>query len=167
MAFALDDVGLSTNTWLNANCPEHERATLSLIFKTQIQSTNVRAQLNICIESVGVPSSEKGTKKKGGTMQSRPNTASPLDRLMMGSRTNFDLSALMRETTRTLSNLDFEHQHEMQRMERGKTDPALKKHIAESLRQRHRERREPYAKLIAELHGHIASVAIDRLQATG
>jgi hypothetical protein len=73
----------------------------------------------------------------------------------------------LQSTSRTLSNLDFEHQHEVQRVERGRTDPVLKRQITDNLKRRHRERRQPYVALIAELHRHVSSAVSDDLQATG
>jgi hypothetical protein len=73
----------------------------------------------------------------------------------------------LQSTSRTLSNLDFEHQHEMQRVERGRTDPALKRQIIDNLKRRHRERRQPYVVLIAELQSHLSSAVSDNLQAMG
>jgi hypothetical protein len=74
---------------------------------------------------------------------------------------------LWQNTSRTLSNLNFEHQHEIQRVERGRTDPMLKKQILENLQRRHRERRQPYVALVAELRKHLSSAVSDDLQAAG
>ena len=82
-------------------------------------------------------------------MQNHQQVSSALDRLITGAEQPFDLGALLQSTSRTLSNLDFEHQHEMQRVERGRADPALKRQIIDSLKRRHRERRQPYVALIA------------------
>ena len=91
-------------------------------------------------------------------MQNQQHVSSALSRLIVGANQSFDLHGLWQSTSRTLSNLDFEHQHEMQRLERSRTDPALKEQIAENLQRRHRERRQPYVMLIAELQKHLASV---------
>jgi hypothetical protein len=100
-------------------------------------------------------------------MQNQQYVSSALNRLIGGAEQPFDLHALFQSTSRTLSNLDFEHQHEMQRIERGRTDPVLKRQIIENLKQRHRERRQPYMVLIAELQSHLSSAVADDLQATG
>ncbi|KFG69350.1 hypothetical protein [Microvirga sp. BSC39] len=100
-------------------------------------------------------------------MQNHQQVSSALDRLIIGAEQPFDLRALWQSTSRTLSNLDFEHQHEMQRVERGRTDPALKRQIIDNLKRRHRERRQPYVTLIAELQSHLASATPHDLQATG
>ena len=100
-------------------------------------------------------------------MQNHQHTSSALNRLIIGAEQSFDLSALLQSTSRTLSNLDFEHQHEVQRIERGRTDPTLKRQIIDNLRRRHRERRQPYVALIAELQSHLSSAVSDDLQATG
>ena len=100
-------------------------------------------------------------------MQNQQHVSSALNRLIVGANQSFDLHGLWQSTSRTLSNLDFEHQHEVQRVERGRTAPALKKQIIDNLRRRHRERRQPYVALIAELQSHLSSVVSDDLQATG
>jgi hypothetical protein len=100
-------------------------------------------------------------------MQNHQPVPSALTRLIIGAEQPFDLHALLQSTSRTLSNLDFEHQHEMQRVERGRTDPALKRQIIDNLKRRHRERRLPYVMLIAELQKHLASTMADDLQAAG
>jgi DNA polymerase III delta subunit len=100
-------------------------------------------------------------------MQNHQPSLSALNRLIIGGEPPFDLHALLQSTSRTLSNLDFEHQHEMQRVERSRTDPVLKRQIIDNLKRRHRERRQPYLALIAELQSHLLSAASDDLQATG
>ena len=55
----------------------------------------------------------------------------------------------------------------MQRLERGRTDPALKRQIIENLKRRHRERRLPYVMLIAELQKHLVSPLAGDLQVVG
>jgi hypothetical protein len=100
-------------------------------------------------------------------MQNQQYVSSALNRLIVGAERTFDPHALLQSTSRTLSNLDFEHQHEMQRVERGRTDPVLKRQIIDNLKRRHRERRLPYVMLIAELQKHLASTMADDLQAAG
>ena len=100
-------------------------------------------------------------------MQNHQHVPSALNRLIVGANQTFDLHALLQSTSRTLSNLDFEHQHEVQRVERGRTDPALKRQIIENLKRRHRERCQPYVALIAELQSHLSSATPHDLQATG
>jgi len=100
-------------------------------------------------------------------MQNHQHTSSALNRLIIGAEQPFDLSALLQSTLRTLCNLDFEHQHEVHRVERGRTDPALKRQIIDNLKRRHRERRQPYVALIAELQSHLSSANSNGLQATG
>ena len=100
-------------------------------------------------------------------MQNYQQVSSTLNRLIIGAEQPFDLRALLQGTSRTLSNLDFEHQHEMQRVERGRTDPVLKRQIIDSLKRRHRERRQPYVALIAELRSHLSSAVADDLRAAG
>ena len=100
-------------------------------------------------------------------MQNQQHVTSALNRLIVGENQSFDLYGLWQNTSRTLSNLDFEHQHEMQRVERSRTDPMLKKQILENLQRRHRERRQPYVALVAELRKHLSSAVSDDLQAAG
>jgi hypothetical protein len=100
-------------------------------------------------------------------MQNHQQISSALNRLIVGAKHPFDLHALLQSTSRTLSNLDFEHQHEMQRIERGRSDPMLKRQITDNLKRRHCERRQPYVALIAELQSHLSSAVAGDLQATG
>ncbi len=100
-------------------------------------------------------------------MQNHQQVSSALNRLIVGAERPFNLHALLQSTSRTLSNLDFEHQHEMQRVERSRTDPTLNRQIIDNLRRRHRERRQPYVALIAELQSHLSSALADDLQAAG
>ncbi|MPR13889.1 hypothetical protein FS320_44585 [Microvirga tunisiensis] len=67
-------------------------------------------------------------------MQNHQHVSSALNRLIIGAEQPFDLHALLQSTSRTLCNLDFEHQHEVQRVERGRTDPALKRQITDNLK---------------------------------
>ena len=100
-------------------------------------------------------------------MQNHQHISSALNRLIVGANQSFDLYGLWQNTSRTLSNLDFEHLHEVQRVERSRTDPALKKQIMDTLKRRHRERRQPYVMLIAELRKHLSSAMSEGLQAAG
>jgi hypothetical protein len=100
-------------------------------------------------------------------MQNQQHVSSALNRLIVGANQSFDLGGLLQSTSRTLSNLDFEHQHEVQRVERTRTDPMLKKQIVENLQRRHRERCQPYMALIAELRKHLSSAMAGDLQAVG
>ena len=100
-------------------------------------------------------------------MQNQQHVSSALNRLIVGANQSFDLHGLWQSTSRTLSNLDFEHLHEVQRVERSRTDPALKKQIMDTLKRRHRERRQPYVMLIAELRKHLSSAMSEGLQAAG
>ena len=100
-------------------------------------------------------------------MQTHQKVSSALDRLIIGAEQPFDLHALLQSTSHTLSNLDFEHQHEMQRVERSRTDPVLKRQIIDNLNRRHCERRQPYVTLIAQLQKHLSSAVSEDLQATG
>ena len=61
------------------------------------------------------------------------------------------VDAMMREVLHTLGNIDFQHEAELERLESGAMDEQLKSHIRGRLLARHRERREPYVELLAEL----------------
>jgi hypothetical protein len=100
-------------------------------------------------------------------MQNQQQVSSALNRLIVGAEKSFNLQVLLESTSRTLSNLDFAHQHEVQRLERSRTDPALKRQIIDNLKRQHRERRQPYVALIAELQSHLSSAVSDDLQAMG
>lgn len=65
-----------------------------------------------------------------------------------------NIQAMMQELLRTLANIDFQHEAEMDRLKQSATDEELKKYIKEKLLARHRERREPYVNLLAELRQH-------------
>jgi hypothetical protein len=61
----------------------------------------------------------------GPQCKNQQHVSSALNRLLVGANQGFNLHALWQSTSRTLSNLDFEHQHEMQRLERSRTDLML------------------------------------------
>jgi len=65
-----------------------------------------------------------------------------------------DIQVMMQELLRTLANIDFQHEIEMEKLKQSATDEELKKYIKEKLLARHRERREPYINLLAELRQH-------------
>jgi hypothetical protein len=106
-----------------------------------------------------------GTDHLEAVMQNQQHVSFALNRLIARKNQSFDLHVLLRNTSRTLSNLDFEHQREMQRAERSRTDPVLKKQIVENLQRRYRERRQPYVGLVAELQKHLSSAVSGNLQA--
>jgi hypothetical protein len=70
------------------------------------------------------------------------------------------LQSMMQDTLRTLANIDFEHEIEIQKLEQSNTDKNLKRQIAARLKERHRERREPYIQLLAELHMRATSTSM-------
>ncbi|HEV2558289.1 MAG TPA: hypothetical protein VGU45_06650 [Microvirga sp.] len=61
------------------------------------------------------------------------------------------IQPLMQDLLRTLANLDFEHEMELERLETSRMDAAFKRQIRERLKERHRERREPYVHHLNEL----------------
>jgi hypothetical protein len=58
---------------------------------------------------------------------------------------------VMKEVVRTLGNIDFEHEIELDRVEKSTTADDLKQSIREKLRAAHRERRQPYVDLLNRL----------------
>ena len=52
----------------------------------------------------------------------------------------------------TLANIDFEHDMALEKLELSETDPAFKRKIAKRLKEQHLERRDPYVRLLADLH---------------
>ncbi len=58
------------------------------------------------------------------------------------------------EVLETLKNIDLQHEAELQQLVSSSTDDALKNDITGKLVAKHRERREPYVELLAELRKH-------------
>ena len=61
------------------------------------------------------------------------------------------LDLMMKEVARTLGNIDFEHQVELEKVERSASAKELKQYIREKLRASHHERRQPYVDLLNQL----------------
>ncbi|QRM35772.1 hypothetical protein [Microvirga sp. VF16] len=61
------------------------------------------------------------------------------------------LDLMMKEVARTLGNIDFEHQVELEKIERSASTKELKQYIRERLRAAHLERRQPYVALLNQL----------------
>jgi hypothetical protein len=59
---------------------------------------------------------------------------------------------LMQEVLRRLADIDFEHDAALGRLEASSEDAKLKGQLAERLKARHRERREPYVRMLTDLH---------------
>ena len=70
---------------------------------------------------------------------------------MMSFESNDRIETLIEDTRRTLKNIDFEYTLEIEKLEKSGAEKTLKMGIAQKLRERHQERREPYVKLIREL----------------
>jgi hypothetical protein len=100
---------------------------------------------------------------------SRDQNASPAtDDVLAGSEIlPLGIHQVLQQTLHTLSNIDFEHKVELEKLEQSRASSTLKKKIAERLRAKHRERREPYVQLIAELREQGASSSGAQLKATG
>jgi hypothetical protein len=58
---------------------------------------------------------------------------------------------MMQDVLRRLADIDFEHDMALDRLEQTTQDPNLKGQLAERLKARHRERREPYVRMLADL----------------
>ncbi len=65
--------------------------------------------------------------------------------------------AMMSEVLQTLKNIDLQHDAELQQLENSATDEELKNDIRGKLLAKHRERREPYVELLAELRKHLTT----------
>ena len=61
------------------------------------------------------------------------------------------LQRLMDSLLTTLANIDSEHEYEVTKITRSAAQANLKAHLLGKLRQRHRERREPYVRQLALL----------------
>ncbi|MCG7394330.1 hypothetical protein MHY87_15610 [Microvirga sp. ACRRW] len=61
------------------------------------------------------------------------------------------IDAMMREVLHMLGNIDFEHEMELDRLEKSATDQELKSYIKRKIRAAYEERREPYVELLATL----------------
>jgi hypothetical protein len=61
------------------------------------------------------------------------------------------LDLMMKEVARTLGQIDFEHQVELDNVEESDSSKELKQYISERLRAAHRERRQPYVELLNQL----------------
>jgi hypothetical protein len=66
-----------------------------------------------------------------------------------GILSEIDLKILW--VARTLTNIDFEFESELFRLEKSHLESPQKDRIKETITSRHRERREPYAKLLRDL----------------
>jgi hypothetical protein len=73
-----------------------------------------------------------------------------------------DIEPMMQDLLQTLANIDFEYDVSIEKLELSATEPAFKRKIAEKLKEQHRERREPYIRLLADLHNR----ALPRVVAT-
>jgi hypothetical protein len=70
------------------------------------------------------------------------------------------IQPLMQDLLRTLANIDFEHEIELEKLEASTMEAAFKRQIRERLKERHRERREPYVQHLAELHTQATSAKV-------
>ncbi len=66
---------------------------------------------------------------------------------MYSSQLNF----LMRDLLQTLSNIDFAHQLEIEKVESSNSDAEMKEYIKDKMHQSHQQRRQPYVDLLDEL----------------
>ena len=61
------------------------------------------------------------------------------------------VSALIHALSSTLTNIDFEYQSEVQRLQASRVEGTSRAVIAQTLWERHRQRREPYVRHLSEL----------------
>ena len=61
------------------------------------------------------------------------------------------LQPRMQDVLRTLADIDFEHDVALDRLEESTQDSSVKVQLAERLKAHHRERREPYVRMLADL----------------
>jgi hypothetical protein len=64
------------------------------------------------------------------------------------------IESMMMEIVHTLGNIDSQNDAELEQLEKSRTDEELKNYIKGKLLARHRERRDPYVELLAELRKH-------------
>ncbi len=76
-----------------------------------------------------------------------------------------DIQPLMQNLLATLADIDFAHECELQQIETGSGDAALKEGLRAKLDASHRERREPYVQQLASLQARIKSKMPDVSQA--
>ncbi len=66
-----------------------------------------------------------------------------------------DIQPLVQSLLALLADLDFAHEYELERVEAGSAEPALKTHLRAQLEVQYRERREPYVQQLGVLEDHI------------
>jgi hypothetical protein len=62
-----------------------------------------------------------------------------------------ELQPRMQDVLRTLADIDFEHDVALDRLDETTQDPTLKARLIERLKAHHRERREPYVRMLDDL----------------
>ena len=62
-----------------------------------------------------------------------------------------NIDAMMREVLHMLGNIDFEHEVELEEIEKNGTDQTLKTSLKRKIMAAHYERREPYVELLTTL----------------
>jgi len=65
--------------------------------------------------------------------------------------TSPSIDSMMREVLHMLGNIDFEHEIQMDKLEKSSTDDEFKTYIKKRIRAAHHERREPYVELLTKL----------------
>jgi hypothetical protein len=68
-----------------------------------------------------------------------------------------ELQPLMQSLLATLANIDFEYELDVSKLNRNSIDASLKARVSEKLKERHRERRDPYVRQLAGLEQRIAT----------
>lgn len=61
------------------------------------------------------------------------------------------IDSMMRDVLHMLGNIDFEHEVELDKLEKSSTDQELKLYIRKKIRAAYEERREPYVALLTML----------------
>jgi hypothetical protein len=69
------------------------------------------------------------------------------------------LHTLISSLSSTLNNIDLEYQSELQRLQASHLTGEFRRVISQTLQERHRQRREPYVKHLAELRRQAKTIA--------
>jgi hypothetical protein len=69
------------------------------------------------------------------------------------------LQTLIQSLSSTLNNIDLEYQSELQQLQASRLTDEFRRVISRSLQERHRQRREPYVRHLAELRRRANAIA--------
>ena len=73
-----------------------------------------------------------------------------------------NIQPLMQTLLATLADIDFEHERELEKLNKSDAEPSLKATIIARLDQRHREKRQPYIEELTALETRMRSLLKDR-----